>query len=228
MKKIAFVIIMTLLCSCSAMYVGGEYCQVATAASDNTEQLDDGSFYAMEHGVIVTYNLWAENGCSGVLITNTNDFDVFLDADRSFFIKNGIAYTYHNALSDNNILTIPANLSVYINEFPITDTGYRYCGLSRSPRGDDEYTKSFSLGNTPLTFGNRLMFIVEGEDVQMQNDFYIQQLLNTDINNAIVSGYRKICGEKELYEENRYEGPDRFFIILRYLESFNTSSDTRE
>lgn len=228
MRKIIFLMIAPLLCSCSIAYTGGEYCQVATVASDNTEQLDDGSFYAIKDGVIVTYNLWAELGCSGVLITNTTDSDIFLDADRSFFLKNGIAYTYHNTLSDSNILTIPAKLSVYINEFPVTDTGYRYCGLNRSPRGGNEYTKSFSIENTPLTFGNRLMFIVKGEDVQIQNDFYIQQLLNTDIDNAIVSGYRKICGEKELYKENRYKGPDRFFIIMRYLESFNTSSDSRE
>lgn len=223
MKKI--LLIAAILCmsvSCSTTYYS-YYHQVATVASNDTQKTDEGNFIVLQDGILVTYDFWKENGNAGFLVTNTNDFDIFFDTRRSFFIKNGLAFDYHTEAPDG-MIRIPAGLSKVINEYDINENVFRYCGLKRTPYRDEEYIKEFAVENSPMKFGNRIMFIVNGKDSQIQTDFYISKLLNTDDEWAVYEDYEKVCNGYEYVEHFRYKSPDSFYVECRY--DYSTVSDS--
>lgn len=224
MKKIISFIfaIQFIATSCSTSYYTYQH-QVSTVSSENTQKTDEGNFISLKDGILITYNFWRENGNAGFLVTNTNDFDVFLDTRRSFFISNGIAFEYH-ADTPDGLIRIPAGLSRIIDEYDVTEEVFRYCGLKRNPYRDEEYIKEFVPENTPLKFGNRIMFIVNGKDSKRQTDFYISQLLNADDNHAVYDEFEKVCNGYEYIEHYRYKSPDAFYV--EYVYDYSTVSDS--
>jgi hypothetical protein len=80
------------------MYVGmftscATFYQVYTSHAENMSKADGCLIYEDEH-CIVSYNLWSEGGDIGFTFYNKTEHTLYLDMEKCFFIRNGIAYDY--------------------------------------------------------------------------------------------------------------------------------------
>lgn len=68
--------------------------QVYNVKPDNQLENIDKTLVYEDSSCKVTYNLWTENGNIGFIFYNKTEKDIYLNLDKSFFIKNGVAYPY--------------------------------------------------------------------------------------------------------------------------------------
>lgn len=71
------------------------YRQITTIESDNVKMNDNGNFVYESPSIKIAYNFWSENGDVDFLVTNDTDKDIYLNMDKSHFIKNGFASDYY-------------------------------------------------------------------------------------------------------------------------------------
>src|SRR5574344_2203434 len=69
------------------------YYQLCKTTSENVTSQKEGMVYEDANCKIV-YNLWRDGGDAGFLFQNKTKEIVYLELDKSFFIKNGVAYDY--------------------------------------------------------------------------------------------------------------------------------------
>ncbi|MFA7081386.1 MAG: hypothetical protein WC135_02125 [Bacteroidales bacterium] len=78
-----------------------------TTLSDNM-QIKEGQIYYEDENCQITYNLWGDKGVIGFAFYNKTDYNIYLNLEECFFVKNGVAYDYYQ----NKILGFPkANVS---------------------------------------------------------------------------------------------------------------------
>lgn len=220
MKRILFFLI-PLISSCgfyNTMSYSYDYHQIVTVKTTDMETPDDGIFRYVENGVIISYNFWSENGDPGFVITNTNNYDIFFDFSKSFYIKEGVALNLHPQQGQYPVERIPAGLSKVYNEYSILEHSYRYCKFARNPQDADEEIaiKDFTPENTPVNFGHRLVFSDGRNEFTVNTNFYISRLYNVYEHLAIRTKTEEWCGEQEQNRVYIYKSPDRFFVKYQY------------
>ena len=114
---------------------------------------------------------------------------------------------------------VPAHSSRSFCEFSLMSVPFRKCGFARNPTKKEDMTLYFNESNTPYSFENMLMLVVDGSDRRVVNSFYVSELTNKQ--------------EVETYEEKdevtcdgtptglkvriyKYSSPGRFYIDYRF------------
>lgn len=89
---IASVILLCLLVGCTS-YNNSFYQVYENKLSDNINMDKDNIYYEDDNCKII-YNFWSNGGNAGFSFYNKTNKNIYLDLEESFFIKNGIAYSY--------------------------------------------------------------------------------------------------------------------------------------
>lgn len=237
MKNLSAIFLAALLSTaCSSLYQ-----QIVTVASDNIFPEENGLLIHEENGIAVTYDFWDENGAMSFLVTNTNNEDIILDMTHSFYICEGIAYDYCSysltedespaglplSISGRRSVIIPGNCSRAFIMYEICNTPYRECGLARNPRTKETAEKSFDSQNTPLSFENRLTFMIGDEQFKINDAFYIMNVRNVNEKIATVWTRQTDCdGNMSLISAPKFKAGNTFYI--NYVPSTSDRNNYHE
>ena len=78
------------------------------------------------------------------------------------------------------------------------------------------YHLTFNKDNTPLTFGNRIVYSIgESKDlIRIENDFYVSKIANYESTKITELEYEEVCGKKTNTQHRVFKesGPDQFYI----------------
>lgn len=138
-------------------------------------------------------------------------------------LSSGLAASeeYSVSFAEEDKIQIPPHTSKVVQEYSIWTVPYRDCSIIRYPFRDERPTVDFSKETSPITFGNNLVYTLEGESQSrtITNSFYVSKISNLPTSAAIGYEYPEYCGQKSLdsYKVFKDESPDRFFI--RYVKS---------
>lgn len=117
---------------------------------------------------------------------------------------------------EKDMICIPAKSSKILAKFTLLDLPYRECGFIRNPKRKEKSIYVFNDKNSPLSFENRIMFIIDGNETLLTNKFHANQFQNI-LNRKC---YEKIgqegCNQDgQTIYTNIYESPNRFYIKYR-------------
>lgn len=87
-----------------------QYYQVCKTEVSEEMQVKTNSVVYEDENCTVAYDLWSNGGNPGFWFRNNTDEDIYLYLDKSFFIKNGVAYDYYldRIISSSNQTTVSA------------------------------------------------------------------------------------------------------------------------
>lgn len=84
-----FLALILMLGACSSRY----YYQICEVKGDNVFKEDDFLLFKDEN-CSVMYNFWSKGGVMDFIIMNNTDSIMYIDMEKSFFIRNGLSYDY--------------------------------------------------------------------------------------------------------------------------------------
>ncbi len=123
-------------------------------------------------------------------------------------------------VTERAMVMIPPHSTKYFSEFRISTREMELCGVKDTPKKGKPLGLSFTVENSPLTFGNFVTYTVgsKGKKKHISDNFYVSEIIN--VNGAAM--YETVrttdaCGKEngERVERLRYSTPDRFYIIYK-------------
>ena len=123
---------------------------------------------------------------------------------------------YSVAYNEEKIVCIPPKTSKVIAEYSINETVYRDCDLLRFPSVDETAVKTFTKSNSPFVFSNQIVYKV-GQNVipkKIENEFYVREISNLSVDNALKLDYSEFCGEKSWEQTYFFKevAADQFYL----------------
>lgn len=123
---------------------------------------------------------------------------------------------------ERSVVVVPAKLSKVIGETNsvINKTLYRDCNLFLIPQKGNIVSSSFSLSDTPYTFGLRIAYLVGSshEQITVRNEFYVDKITNYPYD-MFIKSYKDssaVCPDETVkYKEMKsyiYKDVDAFYI----------------
>lgn len=231
-KLFIFVVLIGLLAmSCSTV----SYCYYQVGeirpVEDNVKIDKDSKLIYFDDNIFMEYSFWGSYGNVSFVIKNITDKDITIHLDKSFFIRNGMAYDY---FQNRAYMIVPAKTFKIINQFSVTDFMYRSCDLYlwKSFLSEDEAKKRsfrsngdilnklvFNTKNTPLLFENRLVYSLEGLDdkIEVVNKFYVKSIQNMPEDEFEYYVEERDCGEDNVELYRAQFAPNKYYI--KYDES---------
>lgn len=145
MTKINF--ILTFICSfalfTSCSFTSHYRYQIYNIASDLPKN-DIGAYTYVNNDIEITYNFWCEKGDPGFLVQNNSDQIIYLNLNKSFFIKNGYAYNYFkNRMFSTTSSSAASSSGTQTN-------GYWTNGIIKTPGTYSESYSSHSSSGTTI------------------------------------------------------------------------------
>lgn len=187
MKRLFFILAAAVVvCSCAPKkYTYYQVYQARPVNSENITSTQDDMSYEDENCVI-KYLFWAENGNAGFNIYNKTDKVLYIDMNKSFFVRNKHAFNYvveQEVPEDAQpafrpVVAIPPHAYRNMQPMQIWNKLYVDCDLIRFPKVSSSL--SFLQQNTPMNFSIYLTYnLGEGTaDVVVDNAFYISNVTN--------------------------------------------------
>lgn len=154
----------------------------------------------------------------------------FVSASANASNMQAVSYSYRVEYSEAKIVAIPARSFRPFGEYNVAIGGeYRQCGFIRDPHGKEVSILKFEEDNSPVVFENRLMFVIDGVDVPVNNMFYISELRNMNSSDVLKYVNVKSCSGQTMrgvVKHNIFSAPNRFYI--RYSVSDGETGRTRK
>ena len=125
---------------------------------------------------------------------------------------------------ESKMITIPARSAKSFMEYNVALNGeYRQCGLIRNPRRKETAVMNFSFDESPIVVENRLMFVIDGQDVPVNNIFYVSEFRNLEREEVIKTEDVKNCSGRATlqYEYNIFSAANRYYIRYSISEGYN-------
>lgn len=115
-------------------------------------------------------------------------------------------------------ICIPGNSTKTISEYSINNSYIIDCDLSKYPSKKGKKSKSYSPDESPYVFSNWITYTMNGERIQLENEFFISEISN--LSSSEFFGYREDneCGKKT-YSKTKYVkvyGADKYYIKYLY------------
>ena len=123
---------------------------------------------------------------------------------------------------------VPALASRLFCEFSLLDAPFRKCGFARNPAKKEQATLSFNEKNSPYTFDNMLMLVVDGKDHRLVNSFYISNIANIlrdqtyETDSAVDCNGAKTGETIHIY---KFSAANRFFINYDFDSRLGAPTD---
>lgn len=124
---------------------------------------------------------------------------------------------YSVSYNEEDVICVPSKTSQVISEFSITQSLIRDCDLLRYPANKrDAKTKTYTQGNTPLRFSNRIVYVVDGDSTptKFENEFFVSSVTNYNQAQMFEMKYDEFCKEKSAIKtaHDNYAAPDKFYL----------------
>ncbi len=162
------------------------YYQVYNTKPADENQLTNSENYTYETAdYVIKYALWGKNGNPGFEIINKSDEFVYINLNKSFFIRNGFAYDYavennglYNVATECKVtMTIPPHSEKVFTRFEINKEIFQDCDLEIKPRKSESV--AYTQENSPLTFGNVISVQVGANAPEIiTHKFYVNRITN--------------------------------------------------
>lgn len=123
---------------------------------------------------------------------------------------------YSISYNEEKVICIPPKTTKIITEYIINESLYRNCDLFKYPTKKEIKSKSFSKAESPLVFGNRIVYTIGESDnhIKFENEFYVAEISNYPESEMLESRNEEYCGQKSMTPTTFYKDvtPDKFFI----------------
>ena len=156
--------------------------------------------------------------------------------------RNGSSYTtrYARRITSSNTVNngleyrekegvwIPAHSSRHFSEFSLLEAPYRECGLARNPSKKEDMTAKFTKYDTPYTFDNVLMLVINGVDKRLVNTFFIESIKNIQYDETYTIDSRTNCDGSKSSLKYRYPiftAANRFYINYEFNKKNDLDTD---
>lgn len=129
---------------------------------------------------------------------------------------------------EDKIVCIPAHSAKYFEEFQASSIIYRECGFPRNPDKDEETILEFDKNDSPKVFENRLMFILNNNEIPINHKFYVCEIQNILEENAYEKYFKKDCNGNEIVPPvlvNKKAQSDKYYIYYNYSKVRNYTKD---
>ena len=201
LKSIVCLQALLYLTSCASPW----YHQIATFSSENAK-IDNDKYVAENDIIRIDYDFWAEYGCFKFAITNKTEKDVKIVLLRSYFILNGMAEDYCDS---KQCIYIPAKASRVLGGNIISDSIFRDCGFARNPKRKEQVILQFHKENSPIVIENKLLLIVDNQEIPISHIFYISELQNYMKSDVVYYEYYGLdCSGTQVYD------PKTIFLMI--------------
>lgn len=169
---------------------------------------------------IVSYNLNASKTTYGMkslgatvagisLWPSTKSASIAAAASSGTSVSKGESIEY----VEKSIICIPSKSSKVIAKFTLADAPYRECGFIRDPKGKETSIFRFNENNSPLTFENRLMLVIDGKESLFTNKFFVNQMQNIMDEKCFESAGRSGCNNDGItIYSDIFSGPNRYYV----------------
>jgi hypothetical protein len=131
-------------------------------------------------------------------------------------LSKSLSFGYSVSISQNEQIIIPPKSAKLLSEYNINNDLIRTCDLLKYPKKRDIKTASFSKEQSPLVFGNRLAYCLEGSanPIRSNHDFYVSEITNYPEKVAYERSSIEFCGQKstETIQRIKYTSSDKFYI----------------
>lgn len=128
--------------------------------------------------------------------------------------------TKASTFGERRVIAIPPHATKYFSEFTIIKSDMTLCGVKDTPKRSKPEGSSFTIENTPMTFGNFITYTVgcKGNRKHLDDNFYVSEIINVN-GEAMFESVREkdACGREkgEKVQQMRYATPDRFYVIYK-------------
>lgn len=143
-------------------------------------------------------------------LVQTNRASVSNSAD--LITSSGVSVSYN----EEKTVCIPSKTSKIISEYHINESLFRDCDLFKYPTKKQITTKSFTKGQSPLVFSNRIAYTIEKNDnlIKFENEFYITEISNYPESEIVEWKYDEYCEQKSMYMIKYFKNvsADKFYI----------------
>ena len=213
MRKLFYLLsVLVTISSCSPIYYQPQTYYQNCKVSSDLQKTDTGAYmYDSENDCTFAYDFRGDGGKVWFVISNNTDSMIYVDLQKSFLIKNGMAYDYFlNREREKPIVTIPPYAFKCFYEYSIATDRFKFPKMNDMPLGNENDTCSFDLSNTPLKFTNFICYRVgdDGGEKIVKNSFFIREISN--------------------HKEYVYCSPGDFNISYIDAEEIETPSNTIE
>ncbi len=137
----------------------------------------------------------------------------------------GISSGFSVEYREMEYVRIPAHTSKTFGEFNLTDGAYRECGLARNPTSRETAVKEYNANNSPKVFSNLLTFIIDSEELVVNNEFYVSEFRNLNDKDVYETVYVEDCNGNRINNTpvkwNKFASANKFYIS--YYVSSNES-----
>lgn len=204
-----------------------------TLASEDVLMEHDNLVYE-DDNCKISYDFWAEGGNFGFRFFNKSDKNIYIDLEKTFLIRNGIANNYYKGRSyteasgiglvatyttsreEESVICVPYNSSKIIYEYSINEDLIRDCYLLKYPSRKQVSKLYYSKDDSPLVFSNRIAYRLDGEEpVQtFENEFYISEVSNVPESEMFISDFLRFCEQESMIMKQYFKttSPDMFYI----------------
>ncbi len=141
---------------------------------------------------------------------------------KSYDNTEGSSQTSTNAstFGERRLIAIPPHATKYFSEFQITKNQIALCGVKDTPKKSKPEGSSFTIENSPMSFGNFITYSVgcKGKKMHVQDNFYVSEIINVN-GEAMFESVREkdACGRDkgDRVDRIRYSTPDRFYVVYK-------------
>lgn len=111
------------------------------------------------------------------------------------------------------LLTIPSRTLINVTEYRIINSPYLNCDLLQFPKMKKVKTLKFDKLNSPFLFYNIISYKSIGDNVRMENNFYVSEITNMPSYEVKKTIYEDECGKKLPVSKLVFKevAPDKFY-----------------
>ncbi len=125
-------------------------------------------------------------------------------------------------LSSKETIMVPPKSKKTILSFKVKQDIFEFCDLKRDVSRADTAVKNFSMGNTPMTFENYLVYSFDKNfenTSKIRNKFWVEKLTNLDSYNFVVETEKPDpCKDDETIERDVIKEKDKDKFYIKYTE----------
>ena len=114
---------------------------------------------------------------------------------------------------------VPPHATKHVTEFQINTAKLDLCGMKDTPGKGKPSGLSFTVENSPITFGNYITYTVgNGKKKHVDDRFFVSEVIN--VNGKAMTEKVRVkdkCGKPsgDKVQVLRYSTPDRFYVIYK-------------
>jgi len=158
----------------------------------------------------------SKSSTGSVAVTGYNIYDNIqtnqVKSSSSAKLSSSVGYAV--SIKEDSVVCIPPKTTKRISEYSINNGLIRNCDLLKYPRIKEITTKSYTEEESPIVFGNRIKYEINGNSKLVENDFFVSEITNYPEAEFFDSKYDEYCGQKSYSrtEYYKYYDTDKFYI----------------